>query len=294
MNESKSRFVSRVVPGGFLLAVLTWSGTAAAQRPENVLEQVTIEQKLDAQVPLDLTFRNEAGDTVTLAQLFRGRPVILTLVYYECPMLCTLVLNGTVAALRALEFSVGNEFDVVTVSIDPDEGPELAAAKKAQYLQEYGRNGAETGWHFLTGDDDSIRRLADAVGFRYVYDEESDQYAHAAGIMLLTPQGRVARYFYGVEYSPRDLRLGLIEAAEERIGSPADQVLLFCYHYDPSQGKYTLAVLSLVRTAGVVTVLALAGLLVVFLRRERQAVHVPARTPSPENNRSAKPIERAE
>lgn len=294
MKRNSSRPISRIWPGGAFLAALAWSGTVAAQNPENVLEQVTIEQRLDAQIPLELSFRDESGHPVALRQLFRGRPVVLTLVYYECPMLCTLVLNGTVSALRALEFSIGNEFDVVTVSIDPEEGPQLAAAKKAQYLKEYGRSGAEAGWHFLTGDETSIRRLADAVGFRYVYDEASDQYAHAAGIILLTPPGKVARYFYGVEYSPRDLRLGLIEAAEERIGSPADQVLLFCYHYDPRQGKYTLAVLSLVRAAGIVTVLAIAGLLVVFLRKEhRHREELTAATRDREDHR-IQPTEGAE
>ena len=198
----------------------------------SVASKVGFDQKLDAQVPLDIPLRDEAGKPVRLGDFFGERPVILTLVYYECPMLCNEVLNALTRGLKGLTFDVGDQFEVVTVSIDPAETPELAARKKAGYLRRYGRPGAERGWHFLTGDEGSIRKLAQSVGFRYVYMPESKQYAHAAGIVLLTPRGRVARYFFGISYAPRDLRLGLTEASAGKIGSPIDQMLLFCYQFD--------------------------------------------------------------
>jgi protein SCO1/2 len=247
-----------------------------AQQAPDLLDKIGLDQKLNSQVPLDLEFVNESGETVRLADYFGKKPVVLTLVYYECPMLCTLILNGTVRALRAMDFSAGQEFEVLTVSINPRETPELATEKKRQYLDSYRREGAEGGWHFLTGKEDQIRQLADAVGYRYAYDPESGQYAHASGIMVLTPEGKVARYFYGVEYSSRDLRLGLIEAAKERIGSPVDQVLLYCYHYNPLTGKYSLAIMSILRVAGVLTIIAIAGLLIFFIRRERGAASARA------------------
>lgn len=235
----------------------------------DILENVGLDQKLGSQVPLDLEFRDESGLKVTLGQYFGEKPVVLTLVYYECPMLCTLILNGTVRALRAMDFSAGEEFQIVTVSINPEETPVIAASKKDQYLESYRREGAEKGWHFLTGTEDQIRPLADAVGFRYAYDPESGEYAHASGIMVLTPEGKVARYFYGVEYSPRDMRLGLVEASSNQIGSPVDQVLLFCYHYNPLTGEYTFTILSILRVAGVLTILGLGLLLLVLLRKDR-------------------------
>ena len=235
----------------------------------DILENVGLDQKLGSQVPLDLEFLDESGQRVTLGQYFGENLVILTLVYYECPMLCTLILNGTVRALRAMNFSAGQEFQIVTVSINPEETPSIASTKKAQYLESYRREGAENGWHFLTGTEDQIRPLADAVGFRYAYDPESGEYAHAAGIMVLTPEGKVARYFYGVEYSPRDIRLGLVEASSNQIGSPVDQVLLFCYHYNPLTGTYTFTILSILRVAGVLTILGLGLLLFVLLRKDR-------------------------
>lgn len=246
------------------------SSMAADQEGKpSILDNIGLDQKLGSQVPLDLEFIDEAGQPVKLGSLLGKKPVVLTLVYYECPMLCTLILNGTLRALRTLEFSAGNEFDVITVSINPAETPELATKKKAEYLGNYRREGAEKGWHFLTGREDQIQPLADAVGFRYAYDPASGEYAHASGIMILTPEGKVARYFYGVEYSPRDIRLGLVEAASETIGSPVDQVLLFCYHYNPLTGKYTFAVLSILRIAGALTVLGIALLLFFLLRRDR-------------------------
>jgi protein SCO1/2 len=203
-----------------------------------------------------------------IGDYFGKRPVVLALVYYECPMLCTQVLNGLVSALGVLNFEAGREFDVVAVSFNPKEGPGLASQKKANYVERYGRPGAAGGWHFLTGSPESISRLTDAVGFKYAYDPNIGQYAHGAAIELLTPKGTIAKYFYGIEYSPRDLRLGLIEASDERIGSVVDDVLLFCYHYDPSTGTYGASVLAIVRAGAIATVLALAAFLTVSLRRD--------------------------
>jgi protein SCO1/2 len=224
---------------------------------------------LNEQVPLDLTFRDETGKNVQLRDYFGEKPVILSLVYYECPMLCSLVLNGLLRSLRALAFTAGEEFNVVTVSFNPVETPPLAAAKKEAYLQNYGRPGATAGWHFLTGEEEAIQQLTRAVGFRYVYDPASKQYAHASGIIVLTPQGKIARYFYGIEYAPRDLRLGLVEASANKIGSPIDQVLLFCFHYDPAGGKYSLIIMNVIRLAGLATVLALGAFMFVLFRRDQ-------------------------
>lgn len=245
-------------------------GQPASAQPE-MLRGIGIDQQLDQQVPLDLVFRDETGADVTFGSLLRGKPVILSLVYYKCPMLCTLVLNGMLSAMKALPFDAGQEFDVITVSFDPADTAALAAQKKATYLGQYRRPGAEKGWHFLTGDASSIERLADAVGFRYRYDPQRKEFAHAAGLTVLTPRGIVARYFFGVEFSPRDLKFGLMEAAENRIGSPIDQLLLLCYHYDPANGRYSSAVLASLRVAAVATLLALGGFMVWAIRRERTA-----------------------
>jgi protein SCO1/2 len=244
-------------------------GDAASAKP-GILSKIGIDQRLNAQAPLDLTFVEESGREVRLGEYFGKRPVILALVYYECPMLCTQILNGLVSALGTLKFDVGREFDVVAVSINPREGPGLASQKKAAYLERYGRPQTAAGWHFLTGREENIRRLAEAVGFRYEYDAEIGQYAHGAGVEVLTPRGVVSRYFYGIEYSPRDLRLGLIEASEERIGTPVDDVLLLCFHYDPATGKYGATALGLVRIGAVLTLVAFLTFLVVSLRRERR------------------------
>jgi protein SCO1/2 len=245
---------------------------SSSQPPSNklpeLLTDIGLDQRLDAQVPLDLRFKDEAGRDVRLGDYFGRKPVILTLVYYECPMLCTQVLNGLTSALGVLSFTVGQEFDIVTVSFDPKETPELAAAKKAAYLDRYKRKGAGRGWHFLTGDERSIAALTKAVGFRYAYNASIDQYAHVSGIMVLTPEGRLSRYFYGIEYGPRDVRLALIEAADRRIGTPADQLLLYCFHYDPKSARYSLAIMRLVRTLGVATVLAMVGGIIILRRRE--------------------------
>jgi protein SCO1 len=243
-------------------------GEPAKSRP-GLLGRIRIDQRLNEQVPLDIPFTDETGREIRLGELFGKRPVILALVYYECPMLCTQVLNGLVTALGVMSFEPGREFDVVAVSFNPKEGPGLASQKKANYLERYGRPQTSAGWHFLTGEEDSIKRLTDAVGFRYEFDPEIQQYAHGAGIEVLTPTGAISKYFYGIEFSARDIRLGLIEASENRIGTPIDDVLLFCYHYDPATGKYGAAVLRLVRISGVATVLGFLSFLTVTLRRER-------------------------
>jgi protein SCO1/2 len=232
------------------------------------LREVKIEQRLNEQLPLDLQFKDDTGRTVHLSEYFNNhKPVILSLVFYKCPMLCNQILSGLMAGLRAQTFNAGREFDVLTVSFDPRETPEMAAEKKQSYISRYNRPGAEKGWHFLTGDAENIRRLTEAVGFHYNYDEKTNQFAHAAGIMLLTPEGRLSRYFYGIEYNPRDLRLGLVEASDNKIGSMVDQLLLYCYHYDPATGRYGPAVMNIMRLGGVVTVLGIGALLIILRRR---------------------------
>jgi len=233
------------------------------------LKGVGIDQKLNTQVPLDLTFRDEYGHTVPLSTYFHsGRPVLLAPVYYRCPMLCTQVLNGLASSLKAVSFDPGKDYEVVAFSFDPKDTPDLAAAKKQTYVRRYGRENTANGWHFLTGDPANIETLMDAVGFHYKYDPSTDQYAHASGVVLLTPEGRLSKYFYGVEYAPRDVRLGTVEASRNKIGTPVDQILLFCYHYDPSTGKYGAIVLNMVRAAAGGFVLIGGGLLLFVFRRE--------------------------
>ncbi|HEY3131234.1 MAG TPA: SCO family protein [Acidobacteriota bacterium] len=241
-------------------------GPPSSRLPQ-ALRDIGIDQKLNEQVPLDLMFRDEQGRSVRLGDYFFRKPVVLSLVYFQCPMLCNQVLNGLASSLGVLSFDVGRQFDVVTVSFDPRDTPSLAAVKKAAYLERYKRSGAAGGWHFLTGEENSIRALARAVGFRYTFNPTTGQFAHASGVVVLTPRGRTARYFYGIEYAPKDLRLGLIEAAEERIGSPVDQILLFCYHYDPSTGKYSAIVLNFVKLGAALMLIALATMFF-FLRRK--------------------------
>lgn len=244
-------------------------GLNASNQPD-ILKKIGIDQKLGEQAPLDLEFYDEAGNAVRLQQYFGEKPVILALVYYNCPMLCNLVLNGLTKNLKPLSFSAGEEFDIISLSFDPRETPALAAEKKKNYINDYGRASAASGWHFLTGDSANIARLTEAVGFRYQYDPVTQQYAHAGGIMVLTPQGKLARYFYGVDYPSRDLRLSLVEASENKIGSPVDQLLLYCYHYDPMTGKYGLVIMNVLRLAGIATVLVLAAFVIVMLRRDRK------------------------
>lgn len=254
------------------LSLVEGDRAAAAQgetRADTMLAGIDVQQKLGATLPMDARFRDETGREVTLDELIADRPVVIAPVYYECPMLCTLVLEGFVKALRPLGFVPGKEFDVIVVSFDPGETSELAARKKAAYLDLYGKEETAGGWYFLTGTETEIRRVTDAIGFRYVYDAERDEYAHAASIVLATPEGKLARYFFGVEYSTRDLRLGLVEAAAGKIGSVVDQFLLYCYHYDPSTGRYSAAVLNLVRLGGVATVSALLLFFLAMRRMEK-------------------------
>jgi protein SCO1/2 len=235
-----------------------------------LLQDIGLDQKLNETLPLTLDFVDETGKAVKLGDYFGKRPVILALVYYECPMLCTQVLNGLVSALGVMNFTVGREFDIVAVSFDPGETPELARGKKASYIDRYKRPGSDAGWHFLTGSQHSITQLTRAVGFRYAYNAEIDQYAHASGIMVATPDGRLSHYFYGIEYAPRDLRLALIDAADRKIGSPVDQLLLACFHYDPKSGKYSLAIMRLVQGAGVLTVAGIGLGILLLGRRNRR------------------------
>jgi protein SCO1/2 len=272
----------------FVLAV-AWitAGDAGAQAgaqsvppPQAVMMKVGFDQNLDAQLPLDAAFKDETGKDVKLGDYFaKGKPVILTLVYYECPMLCTEVLNGLVEAIRGVNFEPGKDYELVTISFDPGETPELAAAKKANYVKQYGKPGAEAGWHFLTGSEESIKRVTETVGFRYLYDEESDQYAHASGIVVATPKGRTARYFYGMTYPSKDLRLGLVEASQNRIGNPVDYILLLCYHYDPLTGQYSMVIMNVLRLLGGLTVVVLAAAVAFFLLWERRHRTRLAETP---------------
>ncbi len=256
---------------GIIVMGIALSPAAADDSLPPLLQGVTIEQRLGEQVPLDLLFRDETGRAVRLNQYFGSKPVILVLAQYRCPRLCTEVLNGLTRGLADLSaYDIGNQFNVLTVSFDARETPELAAEKKAAYLKQYGRPGADDGWHFLTGDETSIKRLTEAVGFRYHYDPRHDQFAHASGIMILTPDGKLTRYFYGIQYASRDLRLGLVDASAGRIGSPVDVLLQFCFHYDPSTGRYTPAVMNFVRLGGLLTLISLGAFLTVQWWNERR------------------------
>lgn len=262
-----------------LAAAVPVSAAEPPVLPENpqasILTRVGFDQRLDEPLPLELPFRDERGEEVTLRQYFGQRPVVLVLAQYQCPMLCTQVLNGLVQSLNALEFNAGEEFEVLIVSFDPSETADLAANKKAAYLRRYDRPGADAGWHFLTGEQESIARLTETVGFCYEYDPRSKQYAHASGVIVLTPEGRTSRYFYGIDFPTRDLRLGLVEASAGRIGSPVDQILLLCFHYDPATGRYGFAIHRIMRAACAATVLGLAGFIAVSLRRERKKRSAP-------------------
>jgi protein SCO1/2 len=266
-----------LILGALLLSIPAWGqgmNQAVTQGvlspPANVrppgLKNVGIEQRLNQQVPLDLTFRDETGKAVRLADYFGQKPVILNLVYYKCPMLCSQVLIGLTGALKVLKFDVGKQFNVLTVSFNPRETPDVAAATKADYLRRYGRAGAAQGWHFLTGPQESITALTQAVGFQYQYDPKTDQYAHATAIMLLTPDGRVAQYYYGVEFAPKDLRLGLIQASSGKIGNLVDEVWLYCYHYDPAAGKYGVVIARILKLSGIATIVVLGGMVLILFR----------------------------
>lgn len=253
-----------------LVALALRAAPAAFGQDQTWRDGVAFDQELNAQLPLDVTFQNQDGQTVQLGDYFSDKPVILMPVYYKCPMLCGLELNGMVRCLRGMEMSPGTDFEIVTFSISPRETPQLARQKRASYLLELNREGAEDGWQFLTGSQDSIDQVCDAIGFKAQYNEQTEQYAHAAGIVICTPEGRVARYLYGVDFAPRDMRLSLLEASENKVGSLSDQILLYCYHYDPTRGKYGLAIMNLIRAGGALTVLVLAGGIAIMLRRERK------------------------
>ena len=247
---------------------------SSPNNPSSILRDVGIDQKLNNQIPLAVLFRDETGSEVTLGHYFGHRPVILVLAYYDCPMLCTMVLNGLLHSVKELKLNVGQEFEIVTVSFDPTEKPSLAAAKKAIYMGLYDRPGAAAGWHFLTGDEPSIHQLAQAVGFHYNYDPETRQYVHATGIMVLTPEGRLARYFYGIQYPAGNLRLGLVEASQGRIGSTVDEVLLYCSQYDPATGKYSVIISHVLKIAALVTILSLGSLVLVMSLGGKRAANL--------------------
>ena len=237
-----------------------------------VLKKVGIEQKLGEQLPLDTELKDETGKIVRLGDYFGDRPVIVAFVYYECPMLCNQVLNGLTGALKGMTFDAGKEFDVVAISFDAREFdmPDLAGNKKVSYLERYGRPGTEKGWHFLTGNKESIERVTSAAGFSFEWDEKSNQFAHAAGVMIANPDGKLSRYFYGIDYSPKDLKFGIMESAQNKVGNAAEQLLLFCYHYDPSTGKYGLAILKVMRVAGVLTLMGMGAMALVFWRKNKK------------------------
>ena len=244
-------------------------GTPASTIPAP-LREIGFDQKIDETLPLDVEFRDEQGRQVRLGEYFGRRPVVLAFVYYDCPMLCTQVLSSMTSTFGVLALDPGKDFEIVVVSFDPRETPALAAEKKALYLDRFGRPGTEHGWHFLTGDEASVKRLTGAAGFRYAWDQQTGQFAHPAGVIVTTPDGRLARYLFGLEYGPRDLRFALVEASEGRVGTAVDSLLLYCYHYDPMTGRYGLVVMRALRVAGAATVLLLGAFIAVMVRRERR------------------------
>lgn len=246
--------------------------TAARQEYENITSQIGIEQNLGKPLPLNLTFTDETGKTVRLGDYFGKRPVILVMAYYECPMLCTVVLNELTRAMNGLDLRIGKDFEVVTVSISPTETHELAAKKKANYVKSYNYEGANEGWHFLVGEEKNIKQLAEAVGFKYVYDPKTKQYAHGAGIMIATPDGKLSRYLIGVDFAPRDLKFALAESSQGKIGNPVLSAVLYCFQYDPSTGRYGVVVLRVIQLAGIITVLSMATLIgsAILLERRRK------------------------
>jgi len=271
MNNSKTILMTIVLTLVMTLSALGQGMTKGIMSPPaNVrppgLLNVGIEQHLDEQIPADLNFRDETGKPVRLGDYFGKKPMILNLVYYNCPMLCGEVLSGLESAMRVLKFDVGKEYDVLTVSFDPRETPDMATKKKSEFLKRYGRAGADQGWHFLTGQQESIDALTKAAGFQYQYDPKTGQFAHATAIVLLTPGGKITQYYYGVEYAPKDLRLGLIQASQNKIGTLADQVLLYCYPYDPNTGKYGAIISRVLQLSALATILGLGTLMIVLIR----------------------------
>jgi protein SCO1/2 len=264
-STATAQFTSAPTPG-----YLQAQGVPAQTMPAP-LREIGFDQNIDQKLPLDARFRDEDGRTVTIGSYYGRRPVVLAFVYYTCPMLCTQVLNAITSTVATLSLDAGKDFDLVFVSIDPRETPAQAAAKKAEYLHRYKRPGTDAGWHFLTGDEPQIKRFAHAAGFKYVWDQQTQQFAHPTGVIVTTPDGRLARYLFGIEYGPRDLRLALVEASEGKVGSVVDNLLLYCYHYDPMTGRYGIYVMRTLRIAGVATVLLIGTFIVVMVRRERDS-----------------------
>jgi len=281
MQPLKRHRIAGILVG---LACAVLSTPMAAQRMEPApkeVENVGVDAHLGVQVPLDLPFVDSDRTQVTLGRFFDGkRPVVLTLNYSNCPMLCSLQLNGLFEGLGRMAWNLGENFQMVTVSIDPRELPERAQSTKQKYLKLYGRPGVANGWHVLTGEDKHIRRLADAVGFRYRYVHATGEYAHAAVTMILTPDGRVSRYLYGIEYDPQTIKLSLLEAGEGKIGSALDQIILFCFHYDETKGRYGPAAMTVMRVAAVLGVIGLAGMVYFFARGTSRQAGTPAETPA--------------
>jgi protein SCO1/2 len=270
----RSRFYAAVLVA--LIGVATLSASAQQITTPAILSKVGITQNLNERIPPGLVFRDETGKSVRISDFFKQRPIVLSLVYFDCPALCTEVLNGELRAMKAISLDLGKDFDAVTVSFEPKDTPALAKAKRDVYAGQYGRPGAAEHWHFLTGEQQSIDALTNAAGFHYAYDSSIRQYAHAAAILILTPDGRIDRYFYGVQYPARDVRLGLVEASQGRIGTLTDHALLYCYQYDPMTGKYGVVVMNVLRAAGGLTVLALGIFMtLMFLRERKRLAAVP-------------------
>ncbi len=254
-----------------LISACALNAQQNSSTPPQLPGKVALVQHMGAQLPLNEMFRDDTGRVVRLGDYFKGgRPVLLDFMYYRCPMLCSMVLEGTTSALTELKLDIGKDFDVITVSIDPRDMPEDARAKKEKYVKRYGRPSAYEGWHFLTAHESAIKHLADTVGFQYAYDPKTDQFAHPTALMVVTPQGKVSKYFYGFEYQPRDIRLGLVEASAGKVGTPVDSILLLCYHYSPSTGKYSAAAMDIMRAGGAATILGLGGFIFIMVRNERR------------------------
>jgi len=275
VSSSRKYRMTSVASAILTLTISAWGqgmGRGIMSPPANVrppgLTDVGIEQRLNEQVPADLSFQDESGKPVKLGDYFGHRPMILNLVYYKCPMLCGEVLSGLTSALKPMTLNPGKDFEALTVSFDPRETPQDATASKAEYLRRYKRSGAENGWHFLTGSQESVNALTKAVGFQYHYDPKVGQFAHSTAIMVLTPEGKIAQYYYGVEFSPKDLRLALVQASQNKVGTVVDQLLLYCYHYDPSVGKYSMMVTRVVQIAAFATMVLLGGFIFIMVRRE--------------------------
>jgi protein SCO1/2 len=266
-----------------VVGLLSPSAMAQTAAPPSLIDEIGIDQRLNVPIPSDLAFQDADGRALRFRDLLAGRPLLLVPVYYECPMLCGETLRGLVGALKAVPLEVGKDFDVVVASFDPSETPVNAAKKREEILGEYGKERPASGWHFLTGSEATTRSLTEAMGFRYAYDPKTGQFAHASVILVLTPDGTISRYFFGIDYPPRNLRLALVEASRGKIGSVVDQLILYCYHYDPETGRYGVVIMNVLRLAGVATVFLIGGFMFWSIRRERhRGPHVAA--PAPPNN----------